>query len=137
MSSTHSVAYESIDPDSASPVAVKAVLRIAERWQLTEADLAILMNVSVPTVSRWKRGLKQTGAVSTRLGPDALDRASYLLGIYKALHILLPNPAQADGWVRRPNTNALFEGRSPLTRMLGGRMRDLALVRQHLDGWRG
>ena len=38
------------------------------------------------------------------LPKDTLERMSYILGIYKALQILLPNGQSADGWVRRLST---------------------------------
>ena len=112
--------------------AMRTYPNISRRWGLKESEAALLLGVPDSTYRRWKQTPEQA-----RLDANHLERMSLILGIYKALHILLPNPAQADGWVRRPNANALFEGRSPLTRMLGGRMRDLALVRHHLDGWRG
>ena len=72
-----------------------------------------------------------------RLKRDTLERLSYLLGIYKALQILLPAAAAADAWVKKPNSAPLFGGRSALDRMLGGNVADLVAVRQYLDARRG
>ena len=74
------------------------------------------------------------------MGPvpaDVLERISYILGIYKALHLLFADRAQADGWVRRPNAALMFGGRSALERMLAGQVADLYVVRQYLEGQRG
>jgi hypothetical protein len=60
-----------------------------------------------------------------------------VLGIYKALQLLLPSPAAADGWVRQPNATAPFHGVSALDRMLSGNVADLFVVRQYLDAQRG
>ena len=68
---------------------------------------------------------------------DALERISYLLGIFKALHILLPDEEAADAWVRKPNTAPLFAGTSALERMMSGQVSDLYVVRQYLDAQRG
>ena len=68
---------------------------------------------------------------------DTLERISYILGIYKALQILLPDEKAADAWVRRPNSAPPFGGRSALERMLGGQVVDLFVVRQYLDAQRG
>lgn len=68
---------------------------------------------------------------------DVLERISYILGIYKALHLLFADRAQADGWVRRPNAALMFGGRSALERMLAGDVADLHAVRQYLDAQRG
>lgn len=106
--------------------ALRAFFAIAEKWGLTSREERILLGYPPrSTFFRWK--LIRRG----RLGSDALDRISYLLGIYRALHEFLPEPDQADGWVRRPN--AFFNGRSALQRMLGGGMTDLRAVRELLD----
>jgi hypothetical protein len=60
-----------------------------------------------------------------------------LLGIYKALQILLPDPQAADAWVRQPNQAPFFGGRSALERMLSGHVADLFVVRRYLDAQRG
>src|SRR6202030_3048382 len=44
-------------------------------------------------------------------------RISYLVGIYKSLHILLPDDL-ADGWVTQPNDNLLFRGQAPVDYMV-------------------
>jgi hypothetical protein len=81
------------------------------------------------TLQSWKRG-----AVAA-ISKDALERISYVLGIYKGLHILLPRTA--DDWVRKPNNASLFGGRSALDRMASGNVADLYLVRQYVDAQRG
>jgi hypothetical protein len=68
---------------------------------------------------------------------DLAERLSYILGIYKALQILLPDARSADSWVNRPNSALLFAGRAPLERILGGNVADLYEVRRWLDGQRG
>jgi len=82
------------------------------------------------TFFKWKREPDRA-----RLGRDALERISYVLGIYKALHILLPQPEAADAWVRKPDT--AFAGRSALDRMTRGSIVDLHAVRSYLDAERG
>ncbi len=84
------------------------------------------------TFFKWK-----SVPAEARLSRDTLKRLSYLPGIYKALQILLPEPARADGWLRKPNQASVFGGRSALERMLGGNVGDLLAVRQYLDAMRG
>ena len=92
----------------------------------------ILLGVTArSTFFKWK---KDRGAV---LPKDTLERISYILGIYKALQILLPDEQAADEWVRRPNAALLFDGQSALDRMLSGQVADLFVVRQYLDAQRG
>lgn len=112
--------------------ALRAFFRIAAAWDLNTAQQRILLGSPPPsTYFKWKK----TG--DGALARDALERISYLLGIYKALQILLPDPQRADRWVSEPNAAPLFSGRSALDRMLGGNVSDLYVVRQYLDAQRG
>lgn len=112
--------------------ALRAFFNITGLWELsTEQERILLGSPGRSTFFRWKRDLD--GA----LPHDVLERISYLLGIYKALEILFPDPAQADGWVKRANEAPVFGGQSALQRMLGGQVADLFVVRQYLDAQRG
>lgn len=112
--------------------ALRAFFRIAAAWRLSSAEQRVLLgNPPSSTFFKWKKQGDGT------LARDVLERISYVLGIYKALQILLPDPARADGWVREPNSAPLFGGRSALERMLGGNVGDLYAVRQYLDAQRG
>jgi hypothetical protein len=70
------------------------------------------------------------------LDVDQMFRISYLLGIFKALNIL-HGQELADEWVRLPNTNVLFGGKSPLEYMIAGGLPAMQNVRRLLDGRRG
>ena len=119
-------------PEKLAPAALRTFFRIASAWELTQAEArALLGDPPESTYYKWKSG--RVGSVPG----DLLERISYVLGIYKALQILLPDPAAADAWVRRPNAAPLFNGRSALELMLSGRVADLFLVRQYLDWERG
>jgi uncharacterized protein (DUF2384 family) len=108
----------------------RAFFRIMDAWGATDAQARVLLgSPSRSTMYTYKRG------AGGELSHDALERVSYVLGIYKDLQLLFPNPAQADGWMRRPND--LFGGRSALEHALGGRVVDLADVRRTLDAVRG
>ena len=112
--------------------ALRAFFRLAEQWKLRITEQRKLLgDPPESTFYKWKSG--RVGAVSR----DVLERISYVLGIYKALQILLPDPEAADGWVKRPNAAPLFGGRPALERMLSGNVGDLYLVRQYLDAQRG
>ena len=121
--------------DTASELAgpaLRAFFRIAAAWKLSTAQQRVLLgNPPSSTYFKWKK--TKAGA----LPRDVLERISYILGIYKALQILLPDPARADRWITEPNTAPLFGGGSALDRMLGGNVGDLYVVRQYLDAQRG
>lgn len=116
--------------DLAGP-ALRTFFNLAKAWELSaEQERILLGRPARSTYFRWKNG------VIGEIGHDVLERISYLLGIYKALHLLLPNQAQADAWVHRANQAPPFNGASALQRMLGGQVVDLFVVRQYLDAQR-
>ncbi|HYG08025.1 MAG TPA: MbcA/ParS/Xre antitoxin family protein [Stenotrophomonas sp.] len=113
--------------------ALRTFFNITRAWGLAaDQERVLLGDPSRSTFFRWRAG--PDGA---ELGKDVLDRISYVLGIYKALHMIFPNDEQADGWIKRANTAPGFNGRSALERMLGGQVIDLFAVREYLDAERG
>lgn len=119
-------------PDRLAQAGLGAFFRLAELWDLDgETQRILLGGPSRATLHRWR------SAPPKDPGPDLLERLSYLLGIWKALHILIPDEAQALAWIRKPNAHPLFGGRPPLEHLRQGRVMDLADVRRHLDAARG
>ena len=111
--------------------ALRTFWRLADAWKLTTTEQITLLGVARTTLYQWKQG---------KVGPldrHVLERLSYLFGIYTALQILLPVPARANKWIRKPNTAPFLAGSSALERMLGGQVADLFVVRQYLDAERG
>ena len=108
--------------------ALHTFFRIADLWNLSVAEQMTLLGVTTrPTLSKWKKD------PNTILPKDTLERISHILGIYKALQILLPDETTADKWVKQPNSAPLFGGQSALERMLSGQITDLSVVHQYLD----
>jgi hypothetical protein len=129
---THRPGKSGQDFTAAGGAGLRAFANIAEAWGLTVADQLTLLGIaSRSTFFKWRREREP------RLPQDTLERLSYLLGIYKALQILLPDAKAADEWVRKPNSAPPFGGRSALERMLSGQVADLFVVRQYLDAERG
>ena len=112
--------------------ALRTFFNIAKAWRLSEQEQMKLLGLtSRSTLHSWKA--KRVSKVSR----DTLERVSYLLGIFKAINILLPDPKRADAWMRAPNNAPLFGARSALDRMTSGNVGDLYVVRQYLDAQRG
>ncbi|HZT12882.1 MAG TPA: MbcA/ParS/Xre antitoxin family protein [Candidatus Baltobacteraceae bacterium] len=120
------------DSAGLSGPALRTFFSIAERWQLSAAERQRLLGLKASTYYKYQRD-----AANAQLSRDTLERISYILGIYKALQILLPRREAADAWIRRKNSAAVFNGHAPLDLMLAGRVSDLYLVRRYLDGERG
>src|SRR5262245_20183180 len=113
-----------------STSALKAFFNIVERWKVPdEAARELLGGVSNGTFYNLKRHPKTLAA-------DQLLRLSYLVGIFKALHILY-SAALADAWMQRPNANAIFGGQTPLAYVRAGGIPALQALRRLLDARRG
>jgi hypothetical protein len=121
-----------LEASAAAAVGLRAFARIADLWHLSIAEqLTLLGLASRSTYFKWRKD------PHVKLPRDTLERISYVLGIYKALQLLLPDTRAADEWIRRPNEATVFGGRSALERMLSGNVADLYIVRQYLDAQRG
>ena len=122
-----------VDPARLGAAGLRAFSRVAQAWGLSvDEQLALLGQPPRSTYFAWRKCPEKAA-----LSRDTLERLSNILGIYKSLQILLPEPAAADAWVRQANSAAPFGGRSALDRMLAGNVGDLNFVRRYLDGVRG
>ena len=68
---------------------------------------------------------------------DTLTRLSLVIGIYKSLQVLYPEPAFADAGSGMPNSHVLFGGRPRADVMTDGGIDGLFRVRRLLDSRRG
>ncbi len=113
-----------------SAPAIKAFFNIMTRWAVRDDDArALLGGISNGPFYEWKRDPDRL------VDADRLTRISYLIGIYKALHIL-HGKNLADQWVRLPNTNPIFAGDTPLAYMTRGGLPAMHTVRRLLDARR-
>jgi hypothetical protein len=115
-----------------SAPALRTFFSIASSWELsTGEERALLGWPPTSTFHKYKSG--DAGVLSF----DTLTRISLVLGIYKALQLLYPEAAFADRWIRMPNANAIFGGRTPITFVADNGVDGLFQVRRLLDGRRG
>lgn len=111
--------------------AVTALPRLQQRWKLTVEQMCGLLGaLPASTWHAWRKNPPPD------LGEDRLTRVSLLLGIYTALHVLHPGDL-ADAWVTLPNSNPVFNGRTPVDTMTRGGIPAMLAVRALLDGRRG
>jgi hypothetical protein len=111
--------------------ALKGFFQLLEAWQVRDEDARELLGgLSSSAFYEWKKNPDRV------LEVDRITRISYLLGVYKALHILYGDKL-ADEWVHLPNSNPVFNGRAPLAFMLGGGLLAMQTVRRLLDARRG
>src|SRR5665647_261649 len=115
-----------------SPTALKAFFRIMEHWSVRDEDARTLLG----GVSNGAFYTMKKHTAERVLDADTLLRASYLVGVFKALNIL-HGRTLADEWVRLPNANRIFGGLTPLAYMLKGGVTAMQTVRRLLDARRG
>ena len=114
-----------------SKSALQGFFNLATAWRLRDEDARELLGgLSSSAFYEWKKNPDRL------LEVDRITRISYLIGIYKALHILYGDKL-ADEWVSLPNGNRIFAGRSPLAFMLGGGLLAMQMVRKLLEARRG
>lgn len=114
-----------------SKSALLGFFKLADAWRLRDEDARELLGgLSSSAFYEWKKNADRL------LEVDRITRISYLIGIYKSLHILYGDKL-ADEWVCLPNSNRIFAGRSPLTYMLGGGLLAMQTVRKLLEARRG
>ena len=113
-----------------SQSAVDGFFAIMDKWRLPLERAGELLG-GVPRSTMYK--LKSAAGT---LRQDELTRISCVVGIYKALHILLPD-ALADRWITQPNDNLLFRGQAPIDYMVRAGIPGLQRVRSFLDAERG
>jgi hypothetical protein len=109
---------------------LKAFFNIMAKWQVRDADArALLGGVSNGPFYEMKRSPDRV------LDADRLMRVSYLVGIFKALHIL-HGRSLADEWAQLPNRNPIFGSQTPLAYMIRGGLPAMQTVRRLLDARR-
>ena len=113
-----------------STPALKAFFNIMARWKVRDEDARVLLGgVTNGPFYEMKRKPART------VEADRLTRISYLIGIFKALHILHGREL-ADEWVHLTNRNPIFAGQTPLAYMIRGGLPAMQTVRRLLDARR-
>lgn len=119
------------DRERLAATALKAYRRLVEQWDLTAAQAAALLGVSVST---WERLKPESQA--RPLSQDQMTRISVLTGIYKGLHLLFAD-VMADRWPVLANLGPIFQGRPPVAAMIDGGIPLMLDVRRYVDAVRG
>ena len=109
---------------------LKTFFKIVARWHVKDEDArALLGGVTNGPFYEMKKKPDRL------LDADRLTRISFVIGIYKALHILHSDKL-ADDWVQLSNRNPIFGGSTPLAYMIRGGLPAMQTVRRLLDARR-
>jgi hypothetical protein len=99
---------------------------IMDKWQVPIERVGELLG------GKPRSAVYKLKSAAGTLQQDELTRISYIVGIYKALHILLSDEL-ADRWITQPNDNVLFRGQAPIDYMVRSGIPGLQQVRNLLD----
>lgn len=121
---------EDLDPKFVDRVAIKAVSRLLDRWDVDTPTAAHLAGVRKRTWLRMK-----AGDWPGELNQDQRMRMSALVGLYEGLHVYFSEGLAAN-WVQLENDGPLFRGASPLTFMVEGGLPAIIRVRDYIDAVR-
>lgn len=119
------------DRERLTPIAIRAMKRVAEHWSLKGHEASSLLGVSPST---WDR--MSAGKWDSSLSQDQLTRVSAIVGVFKGLHLLFAD-SMADRWLRLRNKGPLFDSHSPIEVMIEGGIPMMLDVRRHVDALRG
>lgn len=107
---------------------LRTVLEIMDSWELSVADRLNILSCNRTLYSEWTKDPDLM-----IISGDTLLRMSYLLKIWEALNTQFSEPEIGRAWLRRPNNASSFNGATPLSVMVRGKLSDLLQVRQFLD----
>jgi hypothetical protein len=114
-----------------SASALRGFFKLTQAWRVKDDDARELLGgLSSSAFYEWRKSPDRA------LDVDRITRISFLIGIYKSLHIVYGDKL-ADQWVSLPNQNAIFSGQTPLQFMLSGGLLAMHTVRGLLDARRG
>ena len=99
------------------PSAVTLFTALCEAWKMTKEESRQLLALASAT------GLDHLDPA--QISEEQLFRISYLVGIYKAVHISHSDEL-ADCWVGLPSTKVMFGSQAPLAHMIHGGVDALA-----------
>lgn len=109
-------------------IVLPVIFEILKKWSLSVNDQMIILGLdSEKTLDCWATHPEQV-----EMTTDLLIRISNVLGIFKSLEILIPDPDVADRWLSTGNDNPVFGGTPPLDRIRSGAIKDIAAVRNFL-----
>ncbi|MEH6389207.1 MULTISPECIES: antitoxin Xre-like helix-turn-helix domain-containing protein [Pseudomonas] len=119
---------------TAAATGLRTAVTILDKWGATGEQGEAILRVSHSTYARAKR---KDGLQSISLDRDQLTRLSFVLNIHAALRTIFDNPDNLYGFMRMPNDNGFFFGRSPLEVMGSGDMVAVYETFKRIDVLRG
>lgn len=110
--------------------AIRTFLSIADRWSLSVADRAALLQCDARQLEEWSSIARSHGLLV--LDAAVILRLSAMLGLLVELEQVFRSPDQERDWLRRALNQRPFGGRAPLD-LLRGTLEDQIAVRRYAE----
>lgn len=114
-----------------SAAVMRTMPNIASEWGLQGVEMATLLGLKIEAYRAYSHDPSQAALTS-----EQLERASYVLGIYKSLMILFHIADRQRGWLHHSNRGEPFKGAAPINHLRSGRLEALRELRAYLDAVR-
>lgn len=90
----------------------------SDKWTLADEEVEILLGIDAATYQNMKRNVAESKPIS--MTQDTVERLSLLLGIWKALQLIVPADRKdfAFSWFNKPINGSIFMDRSMKEYML-------------------
>lgn len=114
----------------------KVFMGMKDEWGLSSSQGLTLLGLDETnrsTLNLWQARSKEGKAIGL-FSRERLERLSHLAQIYRGVTSAFPEGRCGLDWLLASNTDPVFEGQSPLEKMLHGTMEDLAEVQAYLEG---
>jgi hypothetical protein len=105
-------------------------LDAASRWQLTAAQLKVLLGDLSPAVL-----VEPSGERLNLSDPDLIERVVLICRIRRGLADMLGDDALVLRWLHDPQAVGAQDGIAPLDRMMSSRVEALHGIWRFLEGW--
>ncbi len=115
----------------AMPTAFRVATRTLDAWGFSPDEMPPVFGLSPSQFE----GFRATGLGEESVSEELTIRVSLILGIERALEMLLAEEADIRDWINRPSNAPVFQGYPPKSIFLTGRLDDLREIRTYLDGW--
>ncbi|GAA5135444.1 MbcA/ParS/Xre antitoxin family protein [Thalassotalea piscium] len=118
--------------DNINAAGLKAVLNIFKKWECSNEQIQKILSVSRAALHNYKHNPEKA-----KLTADQLERISYILNIHATLRTVFSNPENQYGFMKMPNNNPYFNGKTPLALIATGKFGILYEVFKRIDTMRG
>ena len=100
---------------------------ILEKWRCSKAQKSVILDIDPQRYEQFS-----ARSADCELNDEQLERISHIANIHAALRTLFSNPENVNGFMSLKNSNAFFNGKSPLTLVESGDTQALCRVTQHV-----